>query len=485
MCDIRRLQKLKGVSKRFFGSIKNVDPLSLFPPSYVSDTGLTRSDIQDKIDKVSSCSTIIELKEEFIPSGNGGDLDQVLKVVAANYCKQSTVCPVCSSRVQSRRHVRYKDVIREQAKKVEAGSRFAYMVTFTIPDGENLTERLEKLKETKKNWRKMGQRRVNRKTGRVWRSGGESSKICAGISTTELKRGENSDLWHAHTHDLLFTDEPLDYRVYNPDTKRKLRDRYGDNIPDDKLDSAVLQWGDLDGESVPVSKISSEWLNASGGDSIGIHVERIRHVPKRCKEKTRRKLKKMSFEDSVLYQAKECLAYFAKLNDNSDPADVLQILQSTYNKRMIDSFGEFRGCKGDDYEIETGDEDSTFVIIWDNKTDCYGDPIPGKVRDVLEDEKATETRKKAGRYLGEYRRARKNILEKRTLYGEAVADYLDTAKRHFKGKISALWGLYHQSIQAAERVESGGCDKYSRVIALTGAYIPGSTSKDIYAAAFS
>lgn len=481
MCDIRRLQKLKGLSKRFFGSLKDSDPLSFFPPSYVSDTGLTRSDIQEKIDKVSSCSTIVELKEDFVQQGE--TFEQILKVVAANYCKQPTVCPVCANRVQSRRHVRYSDVIREQARMVEAGSRFAYIVTYTITDGGDLSERLEKLRDTKKKFRLMGQRRKNRKTGKVWRSGGEFSKICAGLSSTEIKRGENSEEWHVHNHDLVFTDERLDFKVYDSEIKRKLHEKYGNNIPKDILDSAVRFRADFKGEALPVSKISSEWLKASGGDSISVHVAPVRHIPKKCSAKRKRKLRSMSFEDSVLYQAKEILTYMSKLNPN-ETGDVLQILEATYNKRMIDTFGEFRGVKGNDYEIETTDADSTFVIVWDDQSNTFGNPLPGKVRDVLEDEKAIETRKRVGQVLGQYRRERKRILENRETYGDSLSNYLDTAKKGFKRRIAALWSLYHQSVSSSERMTAGRCDKYSPVMAVAGAYIPGSDSRDIYAAAF-
>lgn len=481
MCDIRRLEKLKGISKRFFGNLQELDPLSVLSPSYVSESGLTRSDFKDKIDKVSGCSSIVELKEEFVETKGG--LEQVLKVAAANYCKQHAVCPVCSDRTQSRRRARYSEPIREQARKVEAGSRFAYMVTFTVTDKENLSERLEALREYKKNWRLMGQRRKNRKTGEVKRSGGESSKIVAGISSTEIKRGEGSKLWHVHCHDLIFTDAPLDYRVYGKEAFRKLKERHGSNIPREKLDSIACNRVTFRGESVAASKVSEEWFRASGGESMGLSVVRVQHVPKGCSGKKKRMYKSMSFEDSVFHQAKEVLTYFSKLNENS-AGDVMEILNDTYNKRMIATYGEFRGAAGDDYEIDTKEDDNCFVLVWDEKGGSYGDPIPGKARDILGEE-AKETRKQAGKILGAYRRDRKNLLMMREKYGDSLSFYLDNLKQSFKNKIASLWSLYRQAESADSRMNSKGCDKYSPVLALSGAWIPGSTSKDIYQAAFS
>ena len=229
-----------------------------------------------------------------------------MKIIAANYCKQQTICPVCADRTQSRRRARYNDVIRKQAEQVEAGKRFAYIVTFTIKDTEDLLESIETLREAKKKWRKMGQRRTNKKTGKIRRSGGESSKVVAGISTTEIKRGENSKLWHVHCHDLIFTDRRFDYRVYNPKKLKHLESIYGDDIPKKKLKEIAIMPIKFQGETVSASKVTLEWIKASKGISMGLDITPVRHVPIKAKPNIKKKLKKMSFRSEERRVGKEC-----------------------------------------------------------------------------------------------------------------------------------------------------------------------------------
>lgn len=478
MCEIRRINSLKAKSRIMTTNFKEVDPLSLLPKNYVSNTGLTFTDLSDKIDKVSDCSSIIELKEEFKETKDG--LEQVMKLSAANFCKQHAVCPVCSDRFQSRRRARFNDSIREQARQVEESLRFAYMITYTITDGPDLSERLEALKAAKREFRRMGQKR---KRGR---SGGEAGKINAAIATIEIKRGENSGEWHVHSHDLVFCSEPLDYKVYDSELRKKLEKHYGNRrVPKEELTRIANRKVIFRGELVPASKLSSEWFAASGGDSIGIDVEPIRHVPKNCSGKKKRMYRKMSFADSIAYQSKECLKYPYKMPYREDAGDLLEVLSGTYNKRMVATYGEFRGVGGDDYADPAADDQQTYVLVWDDQKKGYGEPIPAKLRDIIEGEETTKTRSEAGKALGVYRRQRRLLIEKAEQYGESLYYYLDSAKRQFKMKINAIWSLYRQRINADFRLNNARCDKYSPVMALKGAYFPGSDSRDIYAAAFS
>lgn len=476
MCNIKKLNRLKRISRKIVSDIEKVDPLFYREQKHVSNTGLTYSDLQDKIDKISSCSSIIELKEDFVQTSDG--LEQVLKVSAANFCKQHIICPVCSDRLQARRRSRFNDSIKQQARSVTEGSRYAYMVTYTVTDGESLGERLEHLKEAKKNFRKMGQRRGKK------RSGGEAGKIRAAISTIEIKRGDNSKLWHSHSHDLVFTDQPLDFEVYDSKKRAKLREKYGNRIPKEKLSEIAHNRIEFRGEMVPVSKISAEWHAATGGDSLGISVDRIRHVPKNCSGKKKRMYKKMSFEDSVAYQAREVIDYPLDKPWEMNPFDTLEVIEETFNKRMVATYGEFRAVPGDDYADPADPDDNTFVMVWDDKKSGYGEPVPAKLRDIVEDEESHKTRSEAGRALGDYRRQRKSILSKRETFGDSLHIYLDTAKASFKRRVAGIWSVYRQHVTAEERINYRGCDKYSPVMAVAGAFIPGSDSRDIYAAAF-
>lgn len=489
MCEIKRLRTLKKRQQKIVDLFNRENPLSILPQNYVSSTGLTYSDIKEKIDKISDCASIIELRDSFVQVGN--TYEQIMKVAAANYCKQHTVCPVCSDRLQSRRRAHFQDPIKKQAEMVEENKRFAYLVTYTIKDGESLSERLDHLKESKKAFRKMGQRR-----GSARRSRGEAGKIKAGISTIEIKRGKKSKLWHVHSHDLVFTDSPIDYSIYDKGKKRKLDQIYGKKIPADKLRSAALNTVYFSGSVVPASKVSTEWLRATGGDSMSISVERIRHIPKNVSGKKKRMFQKMTFVQSVSYQAKEVLKYITKPDENNI-ADSLIVLNETYNKRMVATYGEFRGVTADDYN-DNPDEKESFVMVWKNGN--YSDAMPGKVRDIVSDDEK-ETRSKVGKLLGEYRRRRKYYLQckesgvpahmvtmqgKRVLrvIGDDLHEILDDLKHMFRNRVSFIWSQYRRIKKAAESAEIAKCDKYSAVLSTAGMYMPGSSSKDLYLSVF-
>ncbi|MDD5688625.1 MAG: hypothetical protein PHE88_12425, partial [Elusimicrobia bacterium] len=122
-------------------NIRRFDPLKLCDLKSVSDSGLTYNDLSERIDHISSCCNILELKSTFIQNGN--DYDQVLKVSGGNFCKKPVICPICANRTQSRRHARFSDAIRKQAVRVKEKERFAYIITYTVTDGDSLAERME------------------------------------------------------------------------------------------------------------------------------------------------------------------------------------------------------------------------------------------------------------------------------------------------------------------------------------------------------
>jgi hypothetical protein len=480
VCNIKKLNKLKSLSISLTSRIRDAAPLSAFIPQYVSKNGLTFSDLSERLDRVSSCASILELTETWSKSTGssaGGsaavDLEQVLTVSAANYCKQHTICPVCADRSQARRRARFDDSIRKQVSQVNDKKRFAYMVTYTVSDGPELGERLEHLKRSKREFRRMGQ------TRRKGRSRGESGKICAAISTIEIKRGKNSGLWHAHAHELVFTDVPLDYTVYDPIIMGKLKKKWGGWIPKDRLDAAAIKKVSFKNELRSVSAISAQWFSATGGDSIGIDVEPIRHVPKGARGKKRARYHKMSFEDSVTYQAKECLKYCSKPGDVS-PRDAITIVDETYNKRMYATYGEFRGLSGNDYNDESGNDDETFVMVWNNDDREYGPPQPGKLRDYIDADAEHDTRSEAGKITGSYRRRRRSLIDGRSNYGLSLNRLLDDAKASYRAQIGGLWSLYRHRKSYSER----GCDKYNPVFSLIGACIPGVDRRAVYHAAF-
>lgn len=512
MSDIRRLRSLKRMSVAFSERVRNEDPLRFFEKNTVTQSGLTYSDLQERLDKIEECASILELKQQWTTEPDG-TLEQSFSVSAANYCKQHAICPVCADRLQARRRARFDKSIRSQAKLVEATNervidgnylpndkenRFAYIVTYTVTDTEDLAGRLEHLKNAKRAFRRMGQKRKKIENSLEWtRSTGEAGKITAAISTIEIKRGKNSDLWHVHSHDLVFTDQPIDYEVYDRTARNNLRKQYGNNIPKDKLSEIALHPVEFRGEVVPSSKISREWLAATNGDSIGIRIDRLEHVPrdktifengilkkKRIPENKRMQLRKMSFEDSLSYQSKEVLKYMSKPGENS-PGDSLEIISSTYNKRMVATYGQFRGVAGDDYSDPADPGEDTYVMTWDAARAKYGDPQLGKLRDLVDAEAEHNTRSRCGKITGTYRRQRKELMEAAAVHGTDLSVLMDAAKSNYRSHIGSVWALYRSTVDTANRQAAGGCDKYSAVLTPAGSWFPATDYRDMIHAAFS
>lgn len=504
MADIRRINKLKKMSLRLAEQVRETDPLQSFGRSSVTDTGMTYDDLREKLEKISSCASVIELKESW--TGTPDNLEQVFEISAANYCKQHVLCPVCADRMQARRKARFDNSIREQSQLVEqtaaridggtfvendSDNRFAYIVTYTVTDGKNLSDRLEHLKESKKAFRRMGQKRS------FGRSAGESGKIKAAISTIEIKRGTGSGEWHAHSHDLVFTDRRFDFEVYDREARRRLREQYGREIPKDKLTEIALHPVEFRGEIVPSSKLSREWLSATGGDSIGIRIDEMRHVPKtktvfqggvlkteRISESKRKKLMAMSFADSILYQSKEVLKYPYKPGE-LEPWDSVQVLSATYNKRMTATYGQFRGVAGDDYVDPAHPEQETYVLVWSPDSGRYGDPQPGKLRDIVGDDAEHEARSLSGKATGEYRRHRKYLMESRTTYGIDLAASLDASKAAYRSRVRSIWANYRHRIDSLKRTNAAGCDKYCAVLSPAGSWFPAADRRDLIEKAWS
>lgn len=470
MIEIKKLQALKKQANTLLSQVDINNPVSSIAQNYVSRTGLTRSDITDKIDKIKSCCSVVELSATYTEVDHV--VEQVMSVVNGNFCKQHAVCPVCADRSQNRRRARYNEPIKEQASLVKEGKRYAYILTFTIKDGVSLAERLSNLKQSKLEWRKMGQKR---KKGF---SNGEAKKIKAGLSTIEIKRGSDSGLWHVHAHELIFTDSPLDYQVYDQQIKKELQKKFGSKIPKEVLKAAAIETATFNGEEVAVSKISKEWLKATGGESISIDVEPLQHIPKNASYKKQRKCASMSFEQSIAYQAKEVLKYMSKPSENT-PEDMLEIITDTYNKRMVATYGEFRGVPGNDYEIENKPDSENYVIVWDKDTQDYKKPIPGRMQDFQQEE--TDTRKRVAQMLGQYRRERRNIISSNE-DTSSMAERLDQLKSTFKEAVSKVWQFYRNKVRRDR--DSKECDNYyNPIVSLQGLYIE-ATSQDLYDFAF-
>lgn len=389
--------------------------LDTLPASWLSDRGLTRSDVVEKLDRVFSCADRVEAQD----CGVDDSGRPVIDILRANWCKCSAVCPVCSGRLQGRRHSIYKDPIRDAVKRFP----HRYMVTFTVKDGAVLGERLDHLRAAFRAWYRKGQRR---KGGA--RSCGECGKVEAALAGVELKKTV-AGLWHVHIHALVFASERLDYQVYDPVRLRALRRSRGRDASADELRECVASWGVLDGQQVPVSKLTAEWLAVSG-DSCNVDCRPLR-----------------GGWHEIQGAALEVLKYSSKLaavgadgRAVGPGVDMIDLVAGTYGRRLFAALRGFRGlCKRDQEYDLPGVAD--YSIVWDysagNYTAARGSGfLPLPVR---------EAASMAGKLIGQWRRDRRALLDAPAGVVADLPAALDSVKGWYRLAIKSVYRSFARS----------------------------------------
>lgn len=347
---LERAATLKGWTQDVVDLVQAARP-HLLDSWDLSVSKLTRADITRKLTKISSCGGLLELR-----AGLDRETGEVSdpKLHNADFCGQFAVCPMCAARLQARRQAALRDPIKEFARRFP----FAYLVTGTIADGPNLRERLDHLVESWQGFRRMGQKR---KTGR---SSGEWGKVRAALAHVEIKRGAGSGAWHPHVHALVFTDEAFDYRTWRPEELAK-----GKKVP--------IRTVEFAGRQVASSKISREWLRASG-DSMGLD---IRPLGPRKGDKA----KGWDKEESIWRQAREVLKYATKFNSKPDAdqaalmgPDYVTVMDVAWGRRLFNSYGAFRGLAALDnelvepMELQAGERPLVYSMRWERGARRYG-----------------------------------------------------------------------------------------------------------------
>ena len=423
---LEKLSRLKGRNQSLFSPLLDVDDSELMPYD-VSDSGLTRSDLRDKIRKIHSCAGLLEFRADYKPDADG-TLTQEIKLHNATFCRHYTVCEICSRRVQLTRWKRFRAPVENLVAKYP----HVYHVTFTIEDKANLGERIDFLQSSFRSFVRAGQRR-----GRG-RSRGEWSKVGAAIVATENKRGECSDLWHAHKHALLFCREMLDFRVYDQDKVKKLEKVYGyRKVPKEKLFDAAVNVVDRNGTPVAVSKLSGEWLAATGGQGISVDARRLK--------------------GNVAEVAKEVLKYPVKVSLKSK-FDIPYIIEQTYNRRFLSTYGDLRGLAVDSYTLdETAESKEIYLSQWSGFK--YGDLTPGRAIESTPLDVKKRLMSRMARAVGTYRRQRRAALvawgDVKVKVLSALAADLDRLKVNMRAEVAALVQHFSRMPDVSSRLFAG------------------------------
>lgn len=265
----KRVEKKSELKRRNDSILQKLQDLDLekhFSPDYISQNGNTIHDFKNLIDKISHCSEQSVYKSIDSLDFETGEIETKFDLVQSHSCHCYSGCLICASN----RRAEIINSVRPYLKCIDKmNGVYPYMITITIPTGEDIAEKKKELRKSWTRFMKLGQRR---KSGK--RDTGEASKIIGGIMAIEIKKSLIEGNYHVHGHSLIVTDKPLDYRVYDTEEKKKLIERYGyGNIPHEELDKITLKTipitritenGIEIEENIAVSKISEEWHRASG-----------------------------------------------------------------------------------------------------------------------------------------------------------------------------------------------------------------------------
>lgn len=412
---IESITRLKAIHSGIAETLNEYDYTDLLSDNFVSSTGLTKSDILDKVQKYKKCSSIIEIF----------DYTDRKTVHNANFCQNPHICPVCSARTNFIRRGKYINSRLKGGNQVEGVLQslairypFSYMLNFTVPANDSIEDQFNFLRDSIKRFRKMGQKR---KSGY---SGGEWAKVEAALMHIEVKRGKNSKSFHIHAHCLVFTRKMLDFHVNG-------------KTPDVKI------YGKK--ELIPTSKLSYEWYIATGGKAINIKAILMKRIPDKCSRRNYIKYSKMSYHDSIAAQSMEVMKYTAKPN-NLDSYDIIDLMVSTHNRRFFSTFGDLRGLVSDHDEYELKEEekpDKIYSMRFDLSSNEFQGQNEISINSVIaREQKKKKVLKLAAVIQGEYRKqrtaARKNIPTK-----DGLSVILNNLKSSFRDRIKRLWGVYH------------------------------------------
>lgn len=146
------------------------------------------------------------------------------RLIAAETCKQHLLCPFCAIRRGAKMQVAYAEKV--QHILAENPHLVPWMVTLTVKNGNDLSERYRHLQRSVKLMNKY--RHLNR--------GHEITKAHGSVWSYEFKRGSGSGLWHPHTHAIWLCSSPLDVQ--------KLSDEWRDITGDSFIIDAHPMYGD-------------------------------------------------------------------------------------------------------------------------------------------------------------------------------------------------------------------------------------------------
>jgi len=140
-----------------------------------------------------------------------------VRLHAAKFCNKHLLCPLCAIRRGARMLKAY--LAKLEIIKKENPNLKAFLVTLTVKDGEDLSERFEHLHSSVKHLHRV---RSRQSTGQF----NESCKAAGAVWSYEFKRGKNSEKWHPHVHAVWLCESPPDARQLSKEWKKITGDSF-------------------------------------------------------------------------------------------------------------------------------------------------------------------------------------------------------------------------------------------------------------------
>lgn len=140
---------------------------------------------------VSSCGDWLKFREYYT-------IDEI-RLHGASFCKKHLLCPLCAIRRGAKHLGRY--IARFEELKAANGQLQPYMVTLTVKDGSDLSERFKHLQ---KSVQKLNHKRHVQKCKTILHD------VHGAVWSYEIKRGNGSGLWHPHCHAIWLSDSQPD-----------------------------------------------------------------------------------------------------------------------------------------------------------------------------------------------------------------------------------------------------------------------------------
>ncbi len=287
--------------------------------NYIQNDPVLRKEFARELKALLVCGVYLIFKE-WLATG-------YIKLVGGFSCQKHLLCKPCSLRRSSK-------YLREYAARImhvlkERPNLRLYLVTRTVANGSDLLERFDHLgKRIHKGLMNRRRQSISSRStscGRVANS--VMRHIVGSVGTYEIGRGENSGLWHPHSHEIVLVEPVFEHtEVEVPGWKRD---------PDtglwNKVARKILKPFEFQ------RRLSEEYLDISGDSNI---VD-IRLID--CFDDNG------FFNQELLFKALcEVFKYSLKFGDLSFE-DQIYVYRTLKGRRLLFSYGCLRGVKVTDY----------------------------------------------------------------------------------------------------------------------------------------